>query len=159
MAQVDGWASAVTPTLLGRLETRVLSVLLVGVAWTAVVTPFLPLSGLAPGASRLGELYRLTFSALGLLTLFGVVVWEPVYQLLQQFRWEKDWPAMFVLVQVLPEGALVHYVLHWLVPGPGLGWAGFILDFGTTWLVVFAFVHGPIRVPFLRWRFRGGRVL
>ncbi len=135
------------------------SVLLVGVAWTAVVTLLLPPSGLAPTAARLGDLYRLTFGALGLLVVLGLAIWEPVYQLLQQFRWEKDWPAMFVLVQVVPEGALVYFVLGKLATGAPLGWPGFALDFGTTWLIIFAFVHGPIRVPFLRWRFRGGRVL
>lgn len=35
----------------------------------------------------------------------------------------------------------------------------FVLHFATTWLAIFLFVQGPMRVPFLRWRFRGGRIL
>ncbi|MGH9069776.1 MAG: hypothetical protein ACRDX8_01090 [Acidimicrobiales bacterium] len=154
-----------TPTLLGRLETRVLSVLLAGVAWTGLVTPLLILGGLAGGTGGLGRLaglggaYRVTFSTLGLLTIFGLIIWEPLYQLLQQFRWEKDWPAIFVLAQAVPEAILVHVGLRLAVGGPGIGWPAFVLDFGTTWLAIFVFVHGPIRVPFLRWRFRGGRII
>ncbi|MGH9076909.1 MAG: hypothetical protein ACRDY0_05555 [Acidimicrobiales bacterium] len=148
-----------TPTLVGRWQTRLLSVAVAGVLWTAVVTPFLPSGPTPPGASRIGDLYLLTMTAVGLVAGLGVVVWEPIYHLLMQFRWEKDWPPVFVILEAVPEGALVHWVLGHLVTSTGLGWPAFLVDFGTTWLVVFGFVHGPMRVPFIRWRFRGGRII
>ena len=45
-----------------------------------------------------------------------------------------------------------------LVPGTGgVDGAAFLVHFATTWLVVWLFLSGPVRVPFVRWRFRGGR--
>ncbi len=139
-----------TSTLLGRIETRLFVVGTVGLLWTLIITPFLPI----PGSDR----YSATLRALGLVALLGAVIWEPIYHLLQQFRWEKDWPAMFLLLQVVNEGILVRLVLDWTVSG-SIGLTPFVLHFATTWLAIFLFLQGPMRVPFLRWRFRGGRIL
>ena len=38
------------------------------------------------------------------------------------------------------------------------GWA-FAVHFGAVWLAVWLVANGPMRVPFLRWRFRGGRLV
>jgi hypothetical protein len=137
-----------TPTLLGRIETRIFTVFTAGLLWTLLITPLLG----APIAT--------TFRILVLVAVLGVVIWDPIYQLLLQFRWEKDWPAMFILLEGINEGLLVRYVLVHTVPAgtaPSLG--KFIAHFATTWLVLFVVVHGPLRVPFLRWRFRGGRII
>lgn len=140
-----------TPTLFGRIQTRIFAVLTAGLGWTLLITPILP-----RGDAPLGDAYTATFLALVLVVMLGVILWEPIYHLLQQFRWEKDWPALFILLSGLPEGLLLYRVLRNLVPVNG--WA-FVIHFTTTWLVVFVFVHGPMRVPFIRWRFRGGRLL
>lgn len=148
-----------TPSLIGRVQTRLFTVFTAGLLWTLLVTPLLPSGPTQPGGHRIVDLYRFTLGALALVAVLGVVVWEPIYQLLQQFRWEKDWPAVFVFLQVVPEGAIVHAVLVRVVTTPtAVGWPTFLIDFVTTWLVIFASVHGPIRVPFLRWRFSGGRI-
>lgn len=136
-----------TPTLFGRIQTRIFTCATVGGLWTLIVTPFLPRS----------PSYKVTFTALGLVALLGVVLWEPIYHFLQQFRWEKDWPAMFILLEAIPEGVLVYLLLPPLSDTPVVPWQPFVVLFVTTWLAIFVFVHGPIRVPFLRWRFRGGR--
>ena len=112
-----------------------------------------------PLAAR-GRRYKVTLTTLGWVALLGVVVWEPVCHLLQQFRWEKDWPAMFLLLQAVPEAVLVRIVLdRTLTTSAPVGVGTFVLHFATTWLAIFLFVQGPMRVPFLRWRFRGGRIL
>ena len=137
-----------TPTLLGRIETRIFTVFTAGLLWTLLITPIIS----AP--------IRVTFRILVLVALLGAVIWDPIYQFLLQFRWEKDWPAMFILLEVINEGILVRYVdVHTAPAGsiPSLG--KFLIHFTTTWLVLFVAVHGPMRVPFLRWRFRGGRII
>jgi hypothetical protein len=141
----------VTSNFLGRIETRLFVVFTVGLLWTLIITPFLPLPA---GSDR----FTITLRTLGLVAALGVVVWEPVYHLLQQFRWEKDWPAMFLALQVVNEGILVRLVLDWTVAG-SVGLGTFVLHFATTWLFIYLFLQGPMRVPFLRWRFRGGRIL
>jgi hypothetical protein len=144
----------VTPTLVGRLQTRLFALIVVGGLWTAAITPVLPAMG------AFGDRYRATLTVLAVVLVAGLA-WEFLYHALQQFRWEKDWPTLFGLVTALNEGLAV-----WLVisrdGGPvrvDVPASAFLIHFTTTWLVVFLFVNGPMRVPFLRWRFKGGRLL
>jgi hypothetical protein len=147
----------VLPTLNGRIQTRIFLLVVVGGLWTLLISPVLP--GLA-GAERL-ELYRMTFTVLVTTIVLGVG-WEFVYHFLQQFRWEKDWPTLFGLVTVVNEGALVWGLLTLgVVPGlpDGVPTGAFLLLFATTWLLVWLAANGPMRVPFVHWRFRGGRLV
>lgn len=137
------------PVLSGRIQTRLFLLLVVGSAVTAVVTPLV------------GAGYRTTFAVLAAVAVLGVG-WELLYHLLMQFRWEKDWPSLFGLLTAVPEGVLLWLLLDLgLVPtvdtAPPL-WA-FLVHFGSVWLAVWLVANGPMRVPFLRWRFRGGRLI
>lgn len=148
-----------TPTLRGRLETRVLLLATVAVVWTAIITPILP----RPRFASLGMVYGITYKGILTLAVLGLG-WELLYHALQQLRWNKDWPSLLGLLTVINEGLLVWFVLHWLNVIPGtVGWSSpirnlFILYLGTTWLVVWLFMQGPIRVVLLRWRFEGGGI-
>jgi len=67
---------------------------------------------------------------------------------------------MFLLARTVPEGMLVRLVLdHALTSLGPLALRPFIIHFATTWLAIYLFVQGPMRVTFLRRRFRGGRIL
>ncbi len=144
-----------TPTLFGRIQTRIFLVAVVGSLWTLLITPVLP------GGGDDGVPYAMTFSILLVVGVAGIV-WEFVYHALQQFRWEKDWPTLLSLVTGINEG-----LLAWLIvaagfaPGidDGVPLAAFLVHFITTWLVIFLYANGPMRVPFLRWRYRGGRLV
>jgi hypothetical protein len=143
------------PTLLGRIQTRIFLLATVGSALTAVITPALPIPG------PLGLAYRTTFIILATVLVLGIG-WELVYHLLMQWRWEKDWPTGFGLVTGIPEGLLVWLLLavH-AVPGvrttPPAG--AFVADFAVVWIGVWLVANGPMRVPFVRWRFHGGRLV
>ena len=144
-----------TPTLAGRLQTRIFLVAVVGSIWTLIVTPLLP------GGGSEGVPYSMTFSILLVVGVAGLG-WEFVYQGIQQFRWEKDWPTLLGLLTGINEGILVWLIVEaGLAPGidDGVPVSTFLWAFITTWLVIFLFVIGPMRVPFLRWRFRGGRLI
>jgi hypothetical protein len=142
------------PTLIGRLQTRVFVLATVGALLTLLVTPILPTS------ASLGDAYRATFGVLCTVAVLGLL-WEPIYHGLQQFRWEKDWPTMFGLLTGLNEGLLVWLLVSaGAVPGAdGLSGGPFVIHFAVVWIGVWLFVNGPMRVPFLRWRFRGGRLV
>lgn len=142
-----------TPTLLGRIQSRLFVVCTAALAWTLLITPLL-----ATGFMPLVDAYAGTIGALVAVAVLGCLLWDPIYHLLQQFRWEKDWPAIFTLVEGVPEGVLVYLVLTGVVGIDVPGWA-FAVHFTTTWLIVFLCLHGPMRVVFLRWRFRGGRLM
>lgn len=142
------------PTLLGRCETRLFVLATIGSLWLLIITPALPQN------ASLGDMYQATFLVLGLVIGLGFV-WELVYHGLQQFRWEKDWPALFGLVTGIPEGLVVWAVLKWVIPSsvvkPNV--SSYVIAFATVWLVVWMWVNGPMRVPFIHWRFRGGRIV
>ncbi len=146
-----------TPTLFGRIQTRLFLVVTVGVVWTLLIGPLLVT--LVDGAD-LGDVYRLAFGALVLVAVVGIG-WELLYHALQQFRWEKDWPTLFGLVTGLPEAIVVYLLLRQDLPW-SLGSVpvdAFTVHFASTWIVIWLTANGPMRVVFLRWRFRGGRLL
>lgn len=140
-----------TPTLFGRIQTRWLLLALVGIPWVLVFSPFLLLFTDA----SLTTVYDLGFVSLLLVGLLGTV-WELIYHLLMQLRWEKDWPTLFGLVTALNEFVVLVLVLY------ALDYNEFVpvlLLFFSLWLWIWLVSNGPLRVLLPRWRYRGGRVL
>ncbi|MGQ0624157.1 MAG: hypothetical protein ACT4PP_05800 [Sporichthyaceae bacterium] len=143
-------------TLGGRIQTRIFLLLVVGGIWTLLVTPVLP----GVNNSDLSGAYHATYVVLIAVAVLGVG-WEFLYHFLQQFRWEKDWPTLFGLLTAINEGLLIWILVKadWLPTDPVVPGRTFLVVFITTWLWVWLSANGPMRVPFVRWRFRGGRVL
>jgi hypothetical protein len=143
------------PTLIGRLQTRVFMLATVGVIVTAIITPLIGLPG------SLSAAYKTTYLILATVAVLGIV-WELIYHLLMQWRWEKDWPSLFGLLTGIPEGLVVWLLLagHAVpgIKGPVPGGA-YLIDFIVVWLCVWLVVQGPMRIPFIRWRFHGGRLI
>jgi hypothetical protein len=143
------------PILIGRVQTRLFLLAVVGSAVTALVVALLPVQ--APLSDR----YRAAFVVLAAVAVLGIG-WELLYHLLMQFRWEKDWPSLFGLLTGVPEAVLLWLLVRagavpLLGAGPP-GWA-FAAHFAAVWFAVWLVANGPMRVPFLRWRFRGGRLV
>lgn len=143
-----------TPTLFGRIQTRIFALLVIGGIWTLLITPLLP------GGGELSDMYEATITVLLLVAVVGIA-WEFLYHGLQQFRWEKDWPTFFGYLTGINEGIVAWLLIDAgvtpndvMVPGDA-----FVIHFVTTWLVVNLFLTGPMRVPFIRWRFKGGRLI
>jgi hypothetical protein len=149
-----------TPTIRGRLQTRVFLSVTAGLIWTAIIAAALP----RPAGLGTGSAYRIALEALGLMTAAGLL-WEFLYHLLQQVRWDKDWPSIFALVTVLNEAVPLWFLLHALqvihgttgLSSPALPF--YVSYVATTWLAIWLFTQGPIRVLHVRWRFEGGQVL
>lgn len=145
-----------TPTLFGRIQSRLALLGTVGIAWTVLIGLIAP----RPEGATAGAVYKALFTALLIVAVVGVV-WELVYHWLQQYRWEKDWPTIFGLLVAIPEG-----ILAWILLQRGIPWdvrpvAGstFLTMFITLWLLIWAITNGPLQIFFLRWRYRGGRFL
>ena len=143
------------PTLNGRIQTRIFLLAVVGGLITAIIAPVLP------GSAPLADKYRNAFLVLLSVAVLGVL-WELLYHFLMQWRWEKDWPTLFGLVEGIPEGTLI-----WVLLGAGaipgivgqVSGADFLIQFILVWLGVWLVANGPMRVPFIRWRFHGGRLV
>ena len=119
-----------TPTLLGRIQTRIL------------------LFG------SVGAIVSFPFGAAGLLVLFVALIlgmlWDVLYNVIQKLRWDRDWPAALQLAAGVWEGL----VLLALFPGVFNLW-----HYSLVWPSVFTASQSVMRLMFPRWRFRGGRWL
>lgn len=151
---------AMTPTLAGRLQTRVLVAMTIGALWTAAITPALP----RPAGMPVSFAYRVTFESLGLMVVLGFG-WELIYHAVQQARWDKDWPSLVALLAVVPEAIPLWFVTHGLEVIPGTVRLSspitplYVIHVSSTWVLMWLFMQGPLRVLHLRWRFEGGQVL
>lgn len=136
-----------TPTLVGRWQTRTLLLATAGVLITLLFT-------LAFGSSAF-------FVVLFYVWLFGLV-WDLIYIALQHFRWDRDWPSAFVVINGFVEGALIWLLINFVglpgLPRGGVPLGIFIAHYGLVWLTVFLLSEGPLRAIFPFWRFHGGRV-
>jgi hypothetical protein len=146
-----------TPTLSGRIQTRIFLLIVVGVPWTFIIGPALPDR---PEGASLWDVYEVTLVSLGIVMVAGIA-WEVLYHILQQFRWEKDWPTLFGLLTGIPEGIVTYFLLDNGIPKDygDISVPLFVTYFATTWILVWLAANGPMRVPFIRWRFRGGRLV
>jgi hypothetical protein len=138
-------------TLNGRIQTRIFMLVVFGGLITLAITPLLPND---PD-------YQTTYLMLATVLVLGIA-WELVYHLIQQFRWEKDWPTMVALLAGVTEGALVWLLLELeLVPGidDQVPFSTFVVLFSIVWVAIWLWMAGPMRVPLIHWRFFGGRVV
>ena len=134
-----------TPTLKGRVQTRLLLIGAIGVPITIpfalLAFPFVPLPFL-----------------MLVIVLFVGLALDPVYHLIQQRRWDHDWPVWWQIVAGFVE---FMFALPLLI-GCGSLWPQTIclvpLHYGLVWLAMFAMIQGPIRVLVPGWRFRGGEI-
>ena len=142
------------PTLSGRIQTRIFLIVCIGGLWALAIGPLLP------GQGSLGQKYQTMYEILLIVVVLGIG-WEFVYHGLQQFRWEKDWPTLFGLLVGIPEGVVAYLVARSgaLASSEHVSVAAFIVGFGTTWLLTWLVVNGPMRVLSVHWRFRGGRLI
>jgi len=136
-----------TPTLTGRWQTRLALLATLGVVVTALFA--LAYANLA------------FFLVLFYVALFGVV-WDVIYIALQQYRWDRDWPAAFQVLNGLVEGVVLYLAITQLgLPGVprDLPLPVFVAQYGLVWLVVFLWTQGPMRALFPFWRFHGGTII
>jgi hypothetical protein len=142
-----------TPTLFGRWQTRLLLLATVGVL---VSVPFsIGLIGSNPG--------KVYFWILAYVAIFGIG-WDVLYDYLQKFRWDRDWPAAFQLLSGLWELFFVFcgvkaFGLPIPIPKESLPPWLFLLHYSIVWLAVFIASQSLMRILFVRWRFRGGQWL
>lgn len=136
-----------TPTLLGRWQTRLLLFLTVGILLT------LPFS-----IAIDGPFYSLLFSI-----MFWGFFWDCLYTVIQKFRWDRDWPATFQVIAGLWEAFFLLLIIsafgidgRYIEDGSfSVFW--FTIHYSTVWLGIFTASQILMRILFPQWRFRGGR--
>lgn len=148
-----------TPTLYGRWQTRFF---LLGTLGSALTLLFMALFGVLTHSPQTLGFWKLPI-LLGYVAVFGLV-WDMIYDRLQDYRWDSDWPMAFQFLAGLVEGLFIFalFAADWLpfvAYNPADDWWHFALHYGTIWQVTFWVTFGPLRIFFPRWRFRGGEML
>lgn len=141
-----------TPTLKGRIQTRITLLLLIG----------LPVGlGFGLGMQRV----TLAFTLLGFALLIGLLL-DPFYAYLQTRRWDGDWPLLLMLIAGCLEGSilwlLVEAIAAWQIQPFSAFFAIsarlFWLMYSTIWFVMFITNLGILNIFFPYRRFKGGRL-
>jgi hypothetical protein len=123
----------------------------VGVIVTPLIVPVL-----AGSWGSLGDRHVGGFPALVAVGVLGIV-----HHFLMRLRREKGRPTPLGLPALTAEGLVLYFLLRSGAVdfiGPVLS-AVFWTHFALVWECMRPVANGPMRVPFIRWRFRGGRVL
>ena len=140
-----------TPTLGGRIQTRILLMLLIG----------LPI-GLCFGLMMGNVLKALVW--LGLALALGLLL-DPLYHHAQHRRWDRDWPTLFMVLAGCLEGGLLwlflQIVTRWpveaLSPFFVITNTQFLRMYSTIWVAMLLANLGPLNIFFPYRRFKGGK--
>lgn len=139
-----------TPTLFGRWQTRIFLLATVGVL---VTLPFF--FGYLGGVQGDG----VYFFVLLYIAIFGMAL-DILYNYLQKFLWDHDWPGVFQLLAGITEAIFLIIVINVfglpqiLTTQFDLGI--FIKHYSLVWIATYLSSWAVMRILFPRWRFRGG---
>ena len=146
-----------TPTLLGRWQTRLLLFL-------AAALPVSLIYALVRFGSGHADFW-MPFKVVAVMLVLGILL-DPLYAWFQNFRWDHDWPFVFFLFFTTLE-FLAALAISELEPLGLLGFAAFdspdrflafALHFGVVLLLSLLCVAGLLQIFFIRWRFKGGEL-
>jgi hypothetical protein len=140
-----------TPTLAGRWQTRILLYIVVGLPVTLIYAWYLDLD----------EDFLDPFVFLTALFAVGLLL-DPLYNYIQRFRWDNDWPFAFfvffgiceflITLALLNAGALDRFLVYRIDNGTAL------VHFSWVLLFMLLGVLAGVQVFFIRWRFKGGEI-
>jgi hypothetical protein len=143
-----------TPTLFGRWQTRLFLLATVG----AIVTLPFALGIIGPGANAV------FFWILGYVAIFGLA-WDFIYQRIQNFRWDSDWPGALQVLAAIWEFVFVvcaTKIFGFLpipLPKEELSLEWLFVHYWLVWIGVYLASQTIMRIIFIRWRFKGGQWL
>jgi hypothetical protein len=142
-----------TPTLMGRLQTRILLYLALGLPITAFYASYL-------GLEEIGR-YWDPFVFLTALLIVGLIL-DPAYIQLQRFRWDNDWPFAFqfffsiieflITLGLMNAGFLDGYLVDRIDSGTAT------THFTLVFIPSFVALLAGVQIFLIRWRFKGGEL-
>lgn len=142
-----------TPTLMGRWQTRILLYIVLALPITAFVSWSLDLASFGR--------YWDPFVFITAMTVIGLIL-DPVYMQIQRFRWDNDWPFAFQFFFTILEFGITLGLMN-----AGLLDA-FLVDridsstatyhFSLVFIPSFLALLGGVQIFLVHWRFKGGEL-
>ena len=137
-----------TPTLFGRWQTRIFLLATVGIL---ISLPF--------HWGYFGQESNVYFWVVFYVGLLGIG-WDVLYDFLQKYMWDHDWPGAFQFYAGVVEGLVLAVIIDNIglphIPRSEFDLITFIQHYGLVWLGVYLSSWVVMRLLFPRWRFRGG---
>ena len=137
-----------TPTLFGRWQTRIFLLATVGIL---ISLPF--------HWGYFGHESNVYFWVVFYVGLLGIG-WDVLYDFLQKYMWDHDWPGVFQFYAGVVEGLVLAVIIANIglphIPRTEFDLITFIQHYGLVWLGVYLSSWVVMRLLFPRWRFRGG---
>ena len=137
-----------TPTLIGRWQSRIFLLATIGVLFTL---PF----ALSNGLENIEFIY---FWILFYVGAFGLV-WDILYTFIQKFFWDHDWPGIVQFFAAIFEGIFLGLMIN-LVGLPNIAQKPdlltYVIHYSVVWIAVYCASWVVMRLLFPRARFRGG---
>lgn len=133
-----------TPVLAGRWESRLFLALTVGLLVTLLF----------------GVIFNDWRTVLAILAL-SVVIGSSLdlfYAVVQRFRWDSDWPPVFVFLSGVLEGIVLWFLIQRIDSLAFVTFNQFLAHYSSVWLASFCMLFGGMRIIFPRWRFNGGMI-
>lgn len=143
-----------TPILFGRWQTRIFLLATIGLI---VSLPF-ALGIIGPNPD--GQFHPIFFWVIFWVGALGLL-WDILYNYLQQYLWDHDWPGAFQFFACIAEGIVLGLLLQFIgLPFIirsqfNLGW--FVVQYTAVSVIAYFLSWAVMRVLFPRWRFRGGK--
>jgi len=138
------------PTLFGRWQTRLFLLATIGMLFSL---PFY--FGFLGGHE--GEIAY--FLVVLYVAIFGIF-WDILYNYLQKFLWDHDWPGVLQLGAGVVEGIFLVLVIKLIglpgIDGDSFDIGVFIIHYGLVWVTIYISAWVLMRLLFTSWRFRGG---
>ncbi|MEZ5856212.1 MAG: hypothetical protein R3D67_16215 [Hyphomicrobiaceae bacterium] len=155
-----------TPTLLGRWQTRILLYIFIGLPVTLIYAWWLSAWRFSSVYTWLPP-YELTvfqdpFKFITALLILGLVL-DVLYIQIQRFHWDQDWPFAYQFFFSILEFFILFYAMDY-------GFLDFMfpdgrIPFSTaswhfTWVFVPSFIAllGLVQIFLVRWRFKGAEL-
>ncbi|MGD1911570.1 MAG: hypothetical protein ACFB2X_12125 [Rivularia sp. (in: cyanobacteria)] len=137
-----------TPTLIGRWQSRIFLLATIGVLFTL---PF----AVSNGFQNIEFIY---FWILFYVGAFGLV-WDILYTLIQKLFWDHDWPGIIQFFAAIFEGIFLSLMIN-LVGLPNItqkpDLLTYVIHYSIVWIAVYCASWIVMRLLFPRARFRGG---
>ena len=144
-----------TPTLVGRWQTRLFLLGTIGLAVTLIFGRFVVNDYITP------------LAALGYVLVIGFV-WDIIYDFVQTYRWDHDWPPLLQWIGAIFEAAFLWGLIlvgdQIGIVGPSLpgisanlSLSDFLMHYTSVWILVFLASQSFMRMMYPRWRFDGGK--
>lgn len=143
-----------TPILFGRWQTRIFLLATVGLI---VSLPFA--FGLI-GPNPDGNFHPIFFWVIFWVGVLGLL-WDILYNYLQQYLWDHDWPGVFQFFACIAEGIVLALLLNFVglpfIDRSAFNLEWFIIQYTLVSVIAYFLSWAVMRILFPRWRFRGGK--